>query len=101
MKNLVADLPGLIPDSHKNKGLGIAFLKHAERCAALLFIIDAADHEPWNHFDVLQYEISQFNDNLTKRPKIVIANKMDLPNAEVSLHNICIIIIPERMYVSL
>lgn len=79
----VADLPGLIPDSHKNKGLGITFLKHAERCAALLFIIDVTQNEPWTQLEILQYEISQFNEKLNDRPKIVIANKMDLPEAQV------------------
>ena len=73
----------MIPDSHKNKGLGITFLKHAERCAALLFIVDISQEEPWTHFEMLQYEISQFNDKLNDRPLIVIANKMDLPGAEV------------------
>ncbi|XP_058790106.1 mitochondrial ribosome-associated GTPase 2 isoform X1 [Phymastichus coffea] len=81
----VADLPGLIPDSHKNKGLGITFLKHAERCAALMFIIDVTQDEPWMHLNVLEYEISQFNDKLNERPKLVIANKMDLPRAEENL----------------
>ncbi|XP_014210209.1 mitochondrial ribosome-associated GTPase 2 [Copidosoma floridanum] len=81
----VADLPGLIPDSHKNKGLGITFLKHAERCAALLFIIDITHDEPWTQLEILKYEISQFNDNLNDRPKIVIANKIDLPQAKENL----------------
>ncbi|XP_008211400.1 mitochondrial ribosome-associated GTPase 2 isoform X2 [Nasonia vitripennis] len=81
----VADLPGLIPDSHKNKGLGITFLKHAERCAALLFIVDLTQEEPWTHFEILQYEISQFNDKLNDRPMIIIANKVDLPEAKENL----------------
>jgi GTP-binding protein len=79
----VADLPGLIPNSHQNQGLGITFLKHAERCAALLFIIDITQENPWTHLDILQFEISQFNDELNNRPKIIIANKIDLPEAKV------------------
>ncbi|KAJ8673378.1 hypothetical protein QAD02_004640 [Eretmocerus hayati] len=81
----VADLPGLIPDSHKNKGLGITFLKHAERCAGLMFIIDITQDEPWTHLEALEFEISQFNENLLERPKIVIANKIDLPQANDNL----------------
>ncbi|XP_043465670.1 mitochondrial ribosome-associated GTPase 2 [Leptopilina heterotoma] len=81
----VADLPGLIQDSHKNKGLGVQFLKHAERCKALLFIIDMSSEEPWNHFDILKYEISQFNPKLIERQMIIIANKMDLPSAQENL----------------
>lgn len=78
-------MPGLIPDSHKNKGLGITFLKHAERCAALIFIIDVTQEEPWTQLEILQYEINQFNEQLNARPKIVIANKMDLPEAKVKI----------------
>ncbi|XP_011504371.1 PREDICTED: mitochondrial ribosome-associated GTPase 2 [Ceratosolen solmsi marchali] len=81
----VADLPGLIPNSHKNQGLGITFLKHAERCAALLFIIDVTQENPWTHLDILEFEISQFNDKLNNRPKIIIANKIDLPEAKDNL----------------
>ncbi|XP_014616201.1 PREDICTED: mitochondrial ribosome-associated GTPase 2 isoform X2 [Polistes canadensis] len=81
----VADLPGLIADSHKNKGLGITFLKHAERCAILLFVIDLSLDKPWEALEILKYEISQFNKNLNNRSLIVVANKMDLPEAEENL----------------
>ncbi|XP_035731873.1 mitochondrial ribosome-associated GTPase 2-like isoform X1 [Vespa mandarinia] len=81
----VADLPGLIADSHKNKGLGITFLKHAERCAILLFVIDLSLDEPWQALEILSYEINQFNKNLNNRSFIVVANKMDLPKAKENL----------------
>lgn len=75
----VADLPGLIPDSHKNKGLGIQFLKHVERCKILLFILDITSDEPWRDFEILKYEITEFNIQLNKRLFLIAANKMDLP----------------------
>ncbi|XP_011170501.1 mitochondrial ribosome-associated GTPase 2 isoform X2 [Solenopsis invicta] len=81
----VADMPGLIEDSHKNRGLGITFLKHAERCAALIFILDVTQNEPWEALEILKYEINQFNKNLNDRPHIIVANKIDLPDAEVNL----------------
>lgn len=81
----VADLPGLIIDSHKNKGLGITFLKHAERCAILLYILDLTLDEPWQAFETLRYEISQFNKNLNDRPFLIVANKLDLLKAEENL----------------
>ncbi|XP_029177291.1 mitochondrial ribosome-associated GTPase 2 isoform X2 [Nylanderia fulva] len=81
----VADMPGLIEDSHKNKGLGITFLKHAERCAALIFILDITQDEPWKSLEILKYEINQFNERLSNRPHIVVANKIDLPDAEINL----------------
>ncbi|KAG5322780.1 MTG2 GTPase, partial [Pseudoatta argentina] len=81
----VADMPGLIEDSHKNRGLGITFLKHVERCAALVFILDVTQNEPWEVLQTLKYEISQFNERLNDRPHIIVANKIDLPDAEVNL----------------
>lgn len=79
----IADLPGLIPGSHQNKGLGIQFLKHAERCAALLFIVDASAAEPWTHYESLKYELQQFSPELAGRPQIIVANKIDLKGTSV------------------
>jgi len=81
----VADLPGLIPGSAENRGLGIQFLKHAERCSTLLFVIDASCEEPWNHYFTLINEIEKFSKELVGRKKIVVANKMDLPEAVENL----------------
>lgn len=81
----IADLPGLIPGSHQNKGLGIQFLKHAERCAALLFIVDVSSPEPWQHYESLKYELEQFSIELASRPQIIVANKIDLPGATENL----------------
>lgn len=81
----VADLPGLIADAHKNRGLGIQFLKHAERCKILLFILDVTNDEPWKDYDILKHEISQFNVRLNERMLLVAANKIDLPGATEKL----------------
>lgn len=77
-------MPGLIEDSHKNRGLGITFLKHVERCAALIFILDVSQDEPWEVLETLKHEIGQFNKRLNDRPHIIVANKIDLPSSEVS-----------------
>lgn len=79
----MADLPGIISDSHKNKGLGIQFLKHIERCKILLFILDITSNEPWKDYETLKYEITHFNVKLTNRSMLIVANKMDLPEATV------------------
>ncbi|GAB0093949.1 mitochondrial ribosome-associated GTPase 2 [Sergentomyia squamirostris] len=81
----IADLPGLIPGSHRNRGLGIQFLKHVERCSTLLFIVDVSANEPWTHFEQLQFELSQFNEALLDRTQIIVANKIDLPESEENL----------------
>ncbi|XP_058123919.1 mitochondrial ribosome-associated GTPase 2 [Anopheles ziemanni] len=94
----VADLPGLIEGSHKNKGLGIQFLKHAERCNALLFVIDASTDEPWTHYHTLLHELGMFSEELTMRPRIIIANKIDLPeaenNVELLAHHVDVPVLP-------
>ncbi|KAJ6647445.1 Mitochondrial ribosome-associated GTPase 2 [Pseudolycoriella hygida] len=77
----IADLPGLIPGSHENKGLGIQFLKHIERCTALLFIVDASSEAPWEHIDALNFELKSFSKELATRPQVIVANKIDLPEA--------------------
>ncbi|XP_050101084.1 mitochondrial ribosome-associated GTPase 2 [Anopheles aquasalis] len=94
----VADLPGLIKDSHRNKGLGINFLKHAERCNALLFVVDASVDEPWLHYQTLLHELGMFSEELLERPRLLIANKIDLPEAERNLellaHHVDIPVLP-------
>lgn len=74
----IADLPGLVPDAHRNKGLGIQFLKHAERCTLLLFVLDASAPEPWNQYQQLMHELEQFGGSLASRPQLIVANKMDM-----------------------
>lgn len=64
-----------------NKGLGIQFLRHAERCAAILIILDVANDEPWKHLKILQNEIDKFSNELSSRTQIIVANKIDLPGA--------------------
>nr|CAD7429497.1 unnamed protein product [Timema monikensis] len=85
----VADLPGLISGSHQNKGLGIAFLKHTERCAALMFVVDLSCSEPWHHVDLLRYELGQFSSELIRRPQVVVGNKLDLPESK-PLEDLCL-----------
>ncbi|XP_076172363.1 mitochondrial ribosome-associated GTPase 2-like [Ptiloglossa arizonensis] len=94
----VADLPGIISGSYKNRGLGIQFLKHIERCKILLFILDTTSDEPWADFETLMNEITQFNVNLNKRLFLIVANKMDISaameNLEVLKQKINLPIIP-------
>ncbi len=84
----VADIPGLIEGAHDNLGLGHAFLRHITRCRLLLFVLDMAGGEGRNPIDDLQHlrrEINLYDARLSQRPWRVIANKMDLPDAEENL----------------
>ena len=85
----VADIPGLVPGAHQNRGLGIAFLRHIERCACLLYVLDLVAAEgPWHQLQHLRYELDQYKSGLADRPHAIVANKLDLPLAEDNLRQL-------------
>ncbi|MGC5310231.1 GTPase ObgE [Micromonospora zamorensis] len=79
----VADVPGLIPGAATGKGLGLEFLRHIERCAVLVHVIDSATLEPGRDpvadIDAIEAELSQYG-GLTDRPRLVAVNKVDVPD---------------------
>ncbi|XP_057557470.1 mitochondrial ribosome-associated GTPase 2 isoform X3 [Hippopotamus amphibius kiboko] len=81
----VADIPGIIRGAHQNRGLGLAFLRHVERCPFLLFVLDLSVPEPWTQLDDLKYELEQYEAGLSQRPHAIVANKVDLPQARARL----------------
>ncbi|XP_060627977.1 mitochondrial ribosome-associated GTPase 2 isoform X2 [Anolis sagrei] len=81
----VADVPGIIKGAHQNRGLGLAFLKHIERCRFLLYVLDLSVPEPWTQLRDLKYELEQYEQGLSKRPHAIIGNKFDLPQAKSNL----------------
>ncbi|MFZ5807599.1 MAG: GTPase ObgE [Verrucomicrobiota bacterium] len=81
----MADIPGLIEGAHQGVGLGHDFLRHIERCGMLLFVLDMAGSEgrhPSEDYAQLRKEIKLHQAELAKRPFFIVANKMDLPDAE-------------------
>jgi GTPase len=80
----VADVPGLIEGASEGKGLGHDFLRHVERCAALVHVIDMATMEPGRNpledLDVIERELSRYG-GLEDRPRLVALNKVDVPDA--------------------
>jgi GTPase len=87
-RGTIADIPGLIEGAHRGLGLGHEFLRHITRCRVLLFVVDIAGSEARNPVEDLQQlrrEIDLYDPLLSKRPWFVIANKMDLPNADENL----------------
>ena len=79
----VADVPGLIPGASQGKGLGHEFLRHVERCAALVHVLDCgtleSDRNPVEDLKVIEHELTQYG-GLSDRPRIVALNKIDLPD---------------------
>ncbi len=84
----VADIPGLIEGAHANVGLGHDFLRHIVRCKLLVFVLDMAGsegREPLEDLQKLRKELDLYDPRLSERPWIVVANKMDLPEAAEKL----------------
>jgi GTPase len=84
----MADLPGLIEGAHQGVGLGMQFLRHIERTRVIVHVIDMSGIEgrdPYDDYLVINDELRQYNLRLTERPQIVVANKMDMPDAEENL----------------
>ncbi len=74
---VIADIPGIIEDAHKGRGLGLQFLRHIERTKVLLFILDAI-RDPISDFYALQKELSTYNPIILKKPHLIAINKIDL-----------------------
>jgi GTP-binding protein len=84
----VCDIPGLIEGAHRNVGLGHAFLRHIQRCKILVLLLDMAgadERAPWDDYEQLLRELELYDSSLLKRPRLVVANKMDEPAAEANL----------------
>jgi GTP-binding protein len=91
---VVADVPGLIPGASEGKGLGHNFLRHVERCAALVHVLDCATTEPGRDpitdLDTIEAELAAYEEltgptlagvTLKDRPRIIVLNKIDVPEA--------------------
>jgi GTP-binding protein len=80
----LADVPGLIPGASQGKGLGLEFLRHVERCAALVHVLDCATLEPGrdplSDLDAIEAELVAYG-GLADRPRLVALNKVDVPEA--------------------
>lgn len=85
---VLADLPGLIEGAHQGHGLGLEFLRHAERTRVLIHMVDMAATEgrdPYQDYVTICEELKQYSERLAQLPVVVAANKMDLPGAEEHL----------------
>ena len=91
----IADVPGLIPGASQGKGLGLEFLRHIERTEIIAHVIDCAtlepDRDPMSDYQALEHELAEYVDKLElplgaipipERPRIIILNKVDVPEAK-------------------
>lgn len=85
---VVADIPGLIEGASEGAGLGHSFLRHIERTRVLVHVVDISGSEqrdPLEDFQLINNEIFRYDESLKSVPMIVVANKMDMPEAEENL----------------
>lgn len=85
---LIADIPGIISGAHKNRGLGLEFLRHIERTSILLFMIDISaidNRDPIEDFRVLWEEISLYSPALIRKPYAIALNKVDVEGMEENI----------------
>lgn len=91
MRYTIADVPGLIEGASEGKGLGLEFLRHVERCSALLHVIDCATLEPGRDpvsdlkvilRELEAYQVPEGQTPLHERPQLVALNKVDVPDAK-------------------
>lgn len=84
---VMADLPGLIEGASEGVGLGIKFLKHAERTKVIAYVIDMSgtEYNPIESYETIINEIKKYDENMLKRPSIIIASKMDIENSKENL----------------
>lgn len=84
----MADLPGLIEGASQGVGLGTQFLRHIERTRVILHVVDMSASEgrdPYEDYVAINKELETYNLRLMERPQIIVANKMDMPEAEENL----------------
>lgn len=82
---VMADIPGLIEGASEGIGLGHEFLRHVERCRLIVHVVDVSGSEgrdPKEDFDIISEELKSFNEELSRAPMIVAANKSDMATEE-------------------
>lgn len=89
---VLADIPGLIEGAHKGKGLGHEFLRHIERSALIVHIVDMTgsweDRDPVQDYKTINRELSLYASDLSSRPMIVAANKCEMPNVQEDIERL-------------
>ena len=79
----IADIPGLIAGASGGAGLGLSFLRHIERVRLIVHILDISEgHDPLKAFEVVEEELHAYSRSLALLPRLVAANKVDLPHAK-------------------
>lgn len=85
---VIADMPGLIEGAHEGRGLGDRFLRHIERTMVLVHVVDMVPldgSDPAENYFKLEKELELYGKNVYEKPRVIAANKMDMPGAAENL----------------
>jgi GTP-binding protein len=82
---ILADIPGIIEGASRGKGLGLRFLRHIDRCAGLLFLVDLGDSLCGETVRVLTEELASYSPELPRKPRLIVGTKLDLEGARERL----------------
>jgi GTP-binding protein len=82
---ILADIPGIIEGASQGRGLGLRFLRHIERCAALLFLVDLGSADCAKAVTTLEKELTLYSGKLASRPRVIVGTKEDLDTASQGL----------------
>eukprot|EP00752_Nemacystus_decipiens_P010585 g9426.t1 len=77
---VLADIPGLLEGAHNGVGLGLAFLRHVQRCRALVHVVSGDSVDPVGDYRAIQQELRLFSPKLLEKQQVVVLNKIDLPH---------------------
>jgi len=86
----IAEVPGLIKGAHTGRGLGDLFLRHTERTNILIHLIDIADttRDSYDNYKDISEELRLYGKGVNKKPRIIVANKIDLDEAKINIENL-------------
>jgi GTP-binding protein len=82
---ILADIPGIIEGASSGRGLGLRFLRHIDRCSALLYLVDLGDGECVQSVRMLEEELTRYSPGLQKKPRLLVGTKLDLEGAREQL----------------
>lgn len=85
---VVADIPGLLEGAHDGVGLGLAFLRHVQRCRVLIHVLRGDSEDPVGDFKAINQELELFNPKLANKTQVVVINKIDIPEVRDRLDNL-------------
>lgn len=85
---ILADIPGIIEGAHEGSGLGLRFLKHISRTAALAFLIDLSEENFLTAFEILLSELMNYSPELAAKPRLIVGTKLDLPDSHARLEQL-------------